>query len=333
MRDTCGDPVWDFTPIALKYRKRRRSVIMGYVATAVTLVLAAACIIGPTVILDLQTAKDKAQAVQTDTQSLPPNGFTPHDIARAHEYNRSLSSDPSAMGEPIDPFGNTKGDFGFHDDRKYWDTLNLNDGIMGTISIPKIGANLVIRHGADKNALDNGVGHLHGTSLPVGGRDTNSVLTGHRGMLDRPLFTRLDEVEDGDPIYIHVGGQVLGYKVDHIWDMVKPTDMSHFAIDRGQDRLTLVTCTPFGVNTHRLIVGAHRADPPIGIPYQKDAPTDRMLVRQAIIAACALMTIAAMYAIRAKTHNPFPKARHSADDGRTGYYTDECRKHAKKGKA
>lgn len=128
---------------------------------------------------------------------------------------------------------------------------------IATLSIPKISVDLPIRHGTSDAVLSAGAGHLYGTSLPVGGKGTNSVLAGHRGLPNALIFTRLDELRAGDTFFIHVYGKTLAYKVDRIW-VIDPGDTSHFAIDRNADRVTLLTCTPYGVNTQRLVVRGER---------------------------------------------------------------------------
>lgn len=133
-------------------------------------------------------------------------------------------------------------------------------GAMCTIDIPKIGVYLPVRHGTGAETLERAVGHVVGTSLPVGGAGTHAVLSAHSGMASAKLFTDIDQLVKGDVFYIHVLGEVLAYEVDQI-ATVLPGDTSLLQIEDGQDLVTLVTCTPFGVNTHRLLVRGHR------VPY------------------------------------------------------------------
>ena len=133
-------------------------------------------------------------------------------------------------------------------------------GAMCTIDIPKIGVYLPVRHGTGVETLERAVGHVVGTSLPVGGAGTHAVLSAHSGMASAKLFTDIDQLVKGDVFYIHVLGEVLAYEVDQI-ATVLPSDTSLLQIEDGQDLVTLVTCTPFGVNTHRLLVRGHR------VPY------------------------------------------------------------------
>lgn len=131
---------------------------------------------------------------------------------------------------------------------------------MCTIDIPKIGVYLPVQHGTGAETLERAVGHVVGTSLPVGGAGTHAVLSAHSGMASAKLFSDIDQLVEGDTFYIHVLGQILAYEVDRI-ATVLPGDTSLLQIEEDKDYVTLVTCTPFGVNTHRLLVGGHR------VPY------------------------------------------------------------------
>ena len=133
-------------------------------------------------------------------------------------------------------------------------------GAMCTIDIPKIGVYLPVRHGTGAETLERTVGHVVGTSLPVGGAGTHAVLSAHSGMASAKLFTDIDQLVKGDVFYIHVLGEVLAYEVDQI-ATVLPSDTSLLQIEEDKDYVTLITCMPFGVNTHRLLVRGHR------VPY------------------------------------------------------------------
>ena len=140
-------------------------------------------------------------------------------------------------------------------------------GVMAYVDIPKIGAYLPVQHGTEADTLEKSVGHVVGTSLPVGGSSTHAVLSAHSGMASSKLFSDIDQLAVGDTFYIHVLGDTLAYKVDAI-NTVLPTDTRLLQIEDGKDLVTLVTCTPFGVNTHRLLVRGHR------VPYvpEQEAP-------------------------------------------------------------
>lgn len=133
-------------------------------------------------------------------------------------------------------------------------------GAMAYVDIPKINVYLPVQHGTDADTLERAVGHVVGTSLPVGGSSTHAVLSAHSGLASSKLFSDIDQLAVGDVFYIHVLGDTLAYKVDAI-HTVLPTDTSLLQIEDGKDYVTLVTCTPFGVNTHRLLVRGHR------VPY------------------------------------------------------------------
>ena len=167
------------------------------------------------------------------------------------------------------------------EDTEYWSVLNAaGDGVMGYISIPKINVKLSIYHGTSDDILQTGVGHLDGTKLPIGGESTHCVLAAHRGLPSARLFTDIDQLEKGDRFYIHVLDEVIAYEVDQIYDMVDKDDMetleSAMSIVDGEDHVTLFTCTPYGVNTHRLLVRGVR------VPYEGEediaaTPTESMV--------------------------------------------------------
>lgn len=145
----------------------------------------------------------------------------------------------------------------------YWPVLNLGEnGIMGYISLPEIDQRLPIYHGTSDPVLQVGTGHIYGTNLPIGGEGNHSVIAGHRGLPSARLFTDADQLEEGDKFYIHVLDEVLAYEVDQIADMVDKDDTEKLTglmqQTEGEDYVTLFTCTPYGVNSHRLLVRGHR---------------------------------------------------------------------------
>ena len=142
----------------------------------------------------------------------------------------------------------------------YNNILNVNgDGMMGFIDIPKINVYLPVYHGTSKVVLESGIGHLEGSSLPVGGENTHTVLSGHTGLSTKKLFTDLTEIKDGDLFFLHILGDVLAYKVISV-DVVEPEDTTLLSIQKDKDLATLITCTPYGVNTHRLLVTGERTE-------------------------------------------------------------------------
>ncbi len=142
----------------------------------------------------------------------------------------------------------------------YENLLDVNgSGIMGYVTIDKIDEQLPIYHGTDAEVLAAGVGHLQGSSLPIGGENTHSVISAHRGMPSALLFTRLDELEEGDTFTITILDRLLTYEVDQIF-IILPTEYEDLYIEEGKDLCTLLTCTPYGINTHRLLVRGVRTD-------------------------------------------------------------------------
>lgn len=171
---------------------------------------------------------------------------------KAQTYNENLSGDPVH-----DPFVLGSG---YALPENYKEVLNISgDGIMGYIQIPKISVDLPIYHGTSEEVLEKGVGHIQNTSVPIGGNSTHSVLTGHTGLPNAELFTRLDELVVGYIFYIHVLNDILTYKVYEI-KVVLPDNIDELRITSGEDLVTLVTCTPYGVNSHRLLVKAKRVE-------------------------------------------------------------------------
>lgn len=143
---------------------------------------------------------------------------------------------------------------------EYESLLNVSgNGIIGYIEIPRISCSLPIYHGTDEAVLQIAVGHIEGSSLPVGGEGTHCVLSGHRGLPSAKLFTNLDKLAEGDTFMLRILDETLTYEVDQIL-IVEPYEMNALEIEEGKDYCTLVTCTPYGINTHRLLVRGHRID-------------------------------------------------------------------------
>lgn len=210
---------------------------------------------------------------QSTVQEMTPEDFT-QEWEAAQQFNSTLTQN-DIYG---DVFSDDEGDL---KDTEYWKVLNISgDGVMGYLSIPKINIKLSIYHGTSDEVLQTGVGHLNGTKLPIGGESTHSVLAAHRGLPSARLFTDIDQLEKGDMFYIHILDETLAYQVDQILDMVDKDDHETLEkalqIEEGKDQVTLFTCTPYGVNSHRLLVRGTR------VPYtgEEDAaatPVDTML--------------------------------------------------------
>ncbi len=176
--------------------------------------------------------------------------------AAAVAYNEKLLSSRTVITDPFDPSVQVV------TDEEYESVLNLGgDGVMGTITIPRIHVVQPIYHGTSEEALQRGVGHLQETSVPVGGASTHAVLSGHTGLPSAKIFDNLDQLEVGDYFIITVLGEDLAYRVTST-EVVLPDETDSLVIEPGRDLVTLVTCTPYGVNSHRLLVHAERCDVP-----------------------------------------------------------------------
>ena len=191
-----------------------------------------------------------SQAVATYSEEVRNLNADKYDrlIGEAREYNAALP-------------GRYKAFFLSESDRSTYNSLlDVNGtGVMGYIEIPTIQISLPIYHGTEDEVLQIAVGHLDWSSLPVGGEGTHCVLSGHRGLPSAKLFTNLDKLVAGDKFVIRVLDEVMTYEVDQIL-IVEPNDLSALAIEKGKDLCTLVTCTPYGVNSHRLLVRGHRVE-------------------------------------------------------------------------
>ena len=187
------------------------------------------------------------------------------------------------------------------DKKKYESLLDVSGtGIMGYIEVPKIDCSLPIYHGTDEGALQIAIGHLEGSSLPVGGKSTHCVLSGHRGLPSARLFTDLDQLEEGDIFILNILGRKLAYEVDQI-RVVLPEEMSDLEIEEGKDLCTLVTCTPYGINTHRLLVRGHRVKyVETKVQEQKEVSKSKTDIRPVIAGAAvgAVVLFIIIFAVR-----------------------------------
>lgn len=174
--------------------------------------------------------------------------------ADADRYNRVLRKTNIQLTDPFEAEaleGHTKA---------YRQVLNLNEaGVMGYLDIPKIDVYLPIYHGTDAETLEKGIGHLEGSSVPVGGKSTHSVISGHTGLKSARMLTDLVEMKEGDHFYLHTLGETLAYQVNQI-KVVTPDQVSDLLISDGKDFVTIITCTPYGVNSHRLLVRGTRVE-------------------------------------------------------------------------
>lgn len=175
-------------------------------------------------------------------------------LAQAQAYNQSL------VGHE------TRFVFSDEEEAEYLSLLGSTGGAVGYIEIPTIKASLPIYLGTSERVLQSGVGTMEGTSLPIGGESTHAVLTGHRGLPSATLFTHLDKLVEGDLFHVHILNETCTYEVDQIL-IVEPEDMEALSIEEGKDYCTLVTCTPYGINTHRMLIRGHRVETPADLLY------------------------------------------------------------------
>lgn len=235
--------------------KKRKMTIKDIIRLLV-LVVAFAVMLYPTVSSYVNEKNGSKVVSNYDAESVRlSNAEKEKMLEDARAYNKEMLSNIDL----IDPFSQGEKSL----DARYESLLNIDgSGMMGYIRIPKIKVEIPIYHGTSESVLQAGVGHFWGTSLPVGGESTHTVLTGHRGLPTKTLFTNMDKLVKGDVFYIKVLDETLAYKVDQILTVL-PEETEALSIVPGQDYATLVTCTPYAINTHRLLVRGHR------IPYEE----------------------------------------------------------------
>ena len=235
-------------------------------------------------------------------------------LARARAYNEALLSRNTQISDLTE-----------EDMAEYQTILDVSEtGILGYIDIPKIDVFLPIYHGTTEEVLQVGAGHLAGSSFPVGGKGSHAIITGHCGLPSSKLFTDLDELEEGDTFTVTVLREDFTYEVDQIL-VVEPIEVESLKIDPNQDYCTLVTCTPYGINSHRLLVRGHRVETPVVETVDEQQPEEnreditaqqrQKLVKPFIILVClvivALADIVCLVVVLSKQHSHRPKGRHS----------------------
>ena len=201
-------------------------------------------------VADYWNSMHQSQAIATYIEDVTELDDSVYDALweEAQNYNAELLTDENRF------FPNEE------EQQRYEQLLSISDdGIIGYIEIPSIDVTLPIYHGTSEEVLQVAIGHIEGSSLPVGGASTHCVISGHRGLPSSRLFTDIDQLSEGDTFTLLVLGESLTYEVDQI-RIVEPDDVSLLAIEEGQDLCTLVTCTPYGVNSHRLLVRGHRVE-------------------------------------------------------------------------
>lgn len=251
-----------------------------------------------------QLTQNNVSATQENTVVSMSKTDLSSEKERAIEFNKHLRDGASRV---IDPFDSKESMPGV---TEYKEVLNIaNDGVMGELIIPKISVNLPIYHFTTDDVLQHGVGHVVNTSVPIGGESTHTVLAGHTGLPTARIFDRLNELQAGDWFIIHVLGEDHAYRVTST-EVVLPNQVDSLSIEPGKDQVTLVTCTPYGVNTHRLLVHAERTDVPAEWNNQNEL-TNRSVDSSVdmsrhpilfsilgIVFACVVVSIAAFIAKR-----------------------------------
>lgn len=236
-----------------KNRKERVKPVRGNADRAFTLILVVAMLVGigllsyPT-LSDYWNSFHQSRAVMSYAEHVSDMNTEEYErlLSEARVYNERFAEDGLDWHMTEE------------DRAEYESILNVDgNGVMGYIKIPKIDVMLPVYHGTAENVLQTSIGHLESSSLPVGGESTHCLLSGHRGLPSARLFTDLDQLREGDTFTMTVLNDTLTYEVDHIW-IVEPEDLTHLQIENGKDLCTLITCTPYGINTQRLLVRGHR---------------------------------------------------------------------------
>ena len=276
-----------------KKKRKQKQFYIGDIFRAIGLIIALSVLLYPTVSNYLYE-KNGARVISSYDENAVQLSESEKQVMleAARQYNQELLGNI----ELLDPFSPIKKEV----DARYQSLLNTNEaGMMGYIRIPKIKVELPVYHGTEETVLQSGVGHFEGTSLPVGGESTHTVLTGHRGLPSKLLFTDMDELTEGDIFYIKILGETLAYQIDQILT-VEPEDTKALTIVPGMDYATLVTCTPYAVNTHRLLVRGVRIpyeEAVRQVPDEKIIPTIPFQVKILLLAIGVLILIFLCYRI------------------------------------
>ena len=276
-----------------KKKRKQKQFYIGDIFRVIGLIIALSVLLYPTVSNYLYE-KNGARVISSYDENEVQLSESEKQVMleAARQYNQELLGNI----ELLDPFSPIKKEV----DARYQSLLNTNEaGMMGYIRIPKIKVELPVYHGTEETVLQSGVGHFEGTSLPVGGESTHTVLTGHRGLPSKLLFTDMDELTEGDIFYIKILGETLAYQIDQILT-VEPEDTKALTIVPGMDYATLVTCTPYAVNTHRLLVRGVRIpyeEAVRQVPDEKIIPTIPFQVKILLLAIGVLILIFLCYRI------------------------------------
>ena len=282
----------------------RRKPRRGGVLVALLALIAGACVFAYPLVSDafFQAAQGNVLSLQQDAVDDSDEATLEAERQRAIEYNQKLLNSRTVVTDPFDPNAQRV------TDEEYESVLNLaGDGVMGTITIPKIKVELPIYHGTSDDVLERGVGHLQETSVPIGGESTHAVLSGHTGLPSAKIFDNLDQLEVGDYFVITVLGEDHAYHVTST-EVVLPDETDSLVIQPGRDLCTLVTCTPYGINTHRLLVHAERCELPeewldkgdSAFPAGYSNPPDKALLPSVLIGLALALAVIGGYAAVSK---------------------------------
>lgn len=274
--------------------KQRQKTSRGTLLPVLLILLGLAVLLYPVVATqwnNYQQTKvaEDYRAIMEDAAEKDPDAMA-RALEAAREYNRQ------GRGGPILDAWSSRDAEGNEEYRAYLEQLSGLPA-MAQIVIPSIKLNLPVMHGTSDETLSKAVGHLFGTSLPVGGPDTHAVLTGHTGLTNATLFDNLTEMKEGDAIYLAVFGEKLKYEVHKI-EVVLPEETDSLKVKQGEDLLTLITCTPYGINTHRLLVHAHRVPMDPDDSAFDDAGPPIQWWMWAILAAAVLVIILLIWWLR-----------------------------------
>ena len=284
-------------------RKRGLPSRRGVYIALLALLVGMGCIAYPFMSDALNQAREK-EIVETTVQSVynTDEATLAAEREKAITYNQQLLDGRAVVTDPFDP------DAERPTDEDYDNVLNLSgDGVMATINIPKIHVELPVYHTTDTDVLEHGVGHLEGTSVPIGGESTHCVLSGHTGLPSMKIFDNLDQLEVGDYFVISVLGEDHAYRVTSV-EVVLPDETDSLVIEQGRDLCTLVTCTPYGVNTHRLLVHAERCELPAEWLDKGDAdfpsgytePPDKALLPSVLLGLLLAALVIGVYVLISK---------------------------------
>lgn len=265
--------------------KRRQSQGRQRYRSIVYLVLAALVFLSPVVITHLKNVEQNRVAAEySDSVAQLSGEERAAMLERARAYNERLPE----FGAP-DPWvhGVDTSSAGYQD---YVEQLDVH-GTMARLKAPSVGMDLPVYHGTSQDTLAHGIGHLYGTALPVGGEGTHSVLTGHTGLATLTMFDNLTHMREGDVFIVEVMGEELAYEVDQILTVL-PEEVGNVRPQEGEDLVTLVTCTPYGINTHRLLVRGHRTEVPMGpIDQHYRSPWQPWMIAAVVIAVLVFLYI------------------------------------------